>query len=338
VRVLITGHTGFKGSWLSLYLKKTGHEVSGIALDPIPNGIFDLVGIQDVISQDFRVDIRDADKVFNAVQSIKPDVIFHLAAQPLVIESYKNPRYTIETNVMGTLNLLESAASTDGVKAMLAITTDKVYRNVNQVAGYFENDPLGGDDIYSSSKAMTDLMVQSWDKSFSGPKFVTVRGGNVIGGGDASPDRLLPDLIKAYESGQQPELRYPEAVRPWQHVLDCIHGYVKLSDFVMGGGQVNTLNIGPGINSFVNVIDVARLVQSLYGSSVEPAVIEAPMLHEASLLALNASEAERILGWKNKLDFRSSVTWTTNWHQALKEKQDIRKFTESQLDDFLKMA
>jgi len=265
---LITGHTGFKGSWLALWLNSLGHEVSGISLDPIPNSLFDRANVSESLQNDFRIDIRNSDEVMSALSQVNPDVVFHMAAQPLVRESYADPRYTFETNAMGTLSLLEAVSNTPSVKAHVVVTTDKVYRNINQVAGYVESDPLGGHDPYSSSKAMADLLTQSWISSFPGTPTTIVRAGNVIGGGDVSKDRLMPDLISAYLNNKVPTLRYPNSVRPWQHVLDCLNGYLMISESLLSGKEHPMMNIGPDKESFVTVAKVAELVAAQL--SVEP--------------------------------------------------------------------
>ena len=334
---LITGHTGFKGAWLSLWLNSFGHEVSGISLDPIPNSLFDRANVSEAIQNDFRIDIRKSDEVKSALLQAKPDVVFHMAAQPLVRESYADPRYTFETNVMGTLSLLEAVSSVDSVKAHVVVTTDKVYRNINQVAGYVEDDALGGHDPYSSSKAMADLLTQSWISSFPGAPTTIVRAGNVIGGGDVSKDRLMPDLISAYMNNKVPTLRYPNAVRPWQHVLDCLNGYLMVSKSLLSGNEHRMMNIGPDQESFVTVAKVAELVASQL--SVEPNwnVSESSEPHEAGLLSLDASLAKSALGWHDKLKFTDSVNWTTSWYQKVDAKESARDVTLTQIKDFLKM-
>ena len=334
---LITGHTGFKGAWLSLWLNSLGHEVSGISLDPIPNSLFDRANVSESIQNDFRIDIRKSDEVKSALLQAKPDVVFHMAAQPLVRESYADPRYTFETNVMGTLSLLEAVSSVDSVKAHVVVTTDKVYRNINQVAGYVEDDALGGHDPYSSSKAMADLLTQSWISSFPGAPTTIVRAGNVIGGGDVSKDRLMPDLISAYMNNKVPTLRYPNAVRPWQHVLDCLNGYLMVSKSLLSGNEHRMMNIGPDQESFVTVAKVAELVASQL--SVEPNwnVSESSEPHEAGLLSLDASLAKSALGWHDKLKFTDSVNWTTSWYQKVDAKESARDVTLTQIKDFLKM-
>ncbi len=248
---LITGHTGFKGPWLVLLLLSRGHQVSGLALNPDDGSLFQRAGLTEHLVSDFRVDIRDAEATAAAVKAAAPDVVVHMAAQSLVRESYRNPRYTYETNAIGTLNVLEAVGATPSVRAHVVITTDKVYRNVDQEAGYVETDPLGGDDPYSASKAMADLLAQSWIRSFPGVPTAIARGGNVIGGGDVSHDRLLPDLVAAYADGRAPQLRFPRAVRPWQHVLDCLNGYLVLADALLTGSGLGQWNFGPGRDSFV---------------------------------------------------------------------------------------
>jgi CDP-glucose 4,6-dehydratase len=313
VHYLVTGHTGFKGSWLTLLLAERGHTVSGISLDPAPGGHFDTASIAELVEHDLRVDIRDAAATTDAIATVAPDVVLHLAAQPLVRESYKDPRTTFETNVMGTLNVLEAVQRAPSVKAHVVITTDKVYRNVNQEQGYVESDPLGGDDPYSSSKAMADLLTQSWVTSFPTVPTAVARAGNVIGGGDVSADRLLPDLMNSISAGISPTLRYPNAVRPWQHVLDCVNGYLSLVDALLDGRGTGEWNFGPGRGSFVDVGSIADLVASLYGTDVRWTQDPGEHPHEANLLALDATKAETELGWRNRLSFTESVEWTVAW-------------------------
>jgi CDP-glucose 4,6-dehydratase len=334
---LITGHTGFKGAWLSLWLHSLGHKVSGISLDPIPNSLFDRANVTESIQNDFRIDIRKSDEVKSALSQVNPDVVFHMAAQPLVRESYADPRYTFETNAMGTLSLLEAVSNTPSVKAHIVVTTDKVYRNINQVAGYVESDPLGGFDPYSSSKAMADLLTQSWISSFPGTPTTIVRAGNVIGGGDVSKDRLMPDLISAYMNNKVPTLRYPDSVRPWQHVLDCLNGYLMVSDSLLSGKDHPMMNIGPDKESFVTVAKVAELVASqLY---VDPSwnQSESSEPHEAGLLSLDASLAKKSLGWHDKLKFTDAVKWTTSWYQKVDTNGNARDVTLEQIENFLSL-
>jgi CDP-glucose 4,6-dehydratase len=335
---LVTGHTGFKGAWLTLLLKSQGHDVSGLALDPLAGGIFDTADVAASLTHDLRVDIRDARVTGDALATIAPDVVFHLAAQPLVRESYRNPRETFETNVMGTLNVLDAVAATPSVRAHVVVTTDKVYRNVNQVAGYVESDPLGGHDPYSASKAMADILSQSWVASFGGVPTAIARAGNVIGGGDVSPDRLLPDLMASFATAQPARLRYPDAVRPWQHVLDCLAGYVALSEALLEGRGAGEWNFGPGTESFVPVGDVADIAAMRWGVGARWATHSDNHPHEANLLALDASKAERELGWHNQLPFPLSVEWTIDWQKRVLAGESPSAVTADQLAAFAAIA
>lgn len=335
---LVTGHTGFKGPWLALLLLARGHRVSGLALDPDEGCLFKRVGLADQLVCDLRVDIRDAAATAAAVSTVAPDVVVHMAAQALVRESYRDPRYTYETNTMGTLNVLEAAASAPSVRAHVVITTDKVYRNVNQEAGYVETDPLGGDDPYSASKAMADLLAQSWIRSFPGSPTAIARAGNVIGGGDVSRDRLLPDLIGAYAQGQAPRLRFPGAVRPWQHVLDCLNGYLTLTDALLAGNGLGQWNFGPGRDSFVEVGEVATLAAGMWGGGAHWELDAGNHPHEANLLALDASKAKRELGWHNRLGFHDALAWTVDWERRVLAGADALAVTRDQIATFEALA
>ncbi|MCV7347656.1 CDP-glucose 4,6-dehydratase [Mycolicibacterium rhodesiae] len=334
MRYLVTGHTGFKGPWLTLLLLSRGHRVSGLALEPEPDGLFARGGIAGLLDADLRVDIRNPGATAAAVAALTPDVVVHFAAQSLVRESYRNPRYTYETNVNGTLNVLEAVAAAPSVRAHVVITTDKVYRNIGQEAGYVETDPLGGDDPYSSSKAMADLLTQSWIRSFPGCPTAIARGGNVIGGGDASRDRLLPDLMAAYASGQAPLLRFPSAVRPWQHALDCVNGYLMLADALLAGKGLGEWNFGPGRESFVEVGEVATLAAEMWGGGAHWDDQPGEHPHEASLLALDAGKARRELGWHDRLQFRDALAWTVDWYRRVHDGADPLELTREQIAAF----
>lgn len=331
---LVTGHTGFKGAWLALLLAKQGHTVSGLSLDPLPGALFESAGVAGDLKHDFRIDIRDGSATREAINQARPDVVLHLAAQPLVRASYEDPRGTYETNVMGTFNVLEAVSSTPSVKAHVVITTDKVYRNINQVAGYVESDPLGGFDPYSSSKAAADILTQSWVSSFPGVPTAIARAGNVIGGGDVSKDRLLVDLIAAYARGESPVIRYPSAVRPWQHVLDCLNGYLVLADALLDGRGQGEWNFGPGEESFVPVADVATAAGNFWGDGAHWSKDVANHPHEAELLALDAAKAHSELGWNNKLPYPGSLEWTVDWYKAVSEGVNAREITLDQIAKF----
>lgn len=336
MHVLVTGHTGFKGAWLTMMLRARGWEVSGLSLDPEPGSLFEVADVGSLMTQDHRVDIRDAGGVRSALRSISPDAVFHMAAQPLVRESYRDPRATIETNVIGTMNVLDAVREVGSSQGSLIVTTDKVYRNVNQVEGYVEDDPLGGHDPYSASKAMADLLTQSWTRSFGGPPTVIARAGNVIGGGDVSADRLLPDLLRSFNAGSPALIRYPNAVRPWQHVLDCLNGYCMLLDAVLSGSvSQEAWNFGPGVESFRTVAEVADAAAADWGPGASWVDIsDADHPHEAELLALDAAAARSQLGWHDRLSFSDSVTWTVSWHKNVLAGVTPRSACDEQLELF----
>lgn len=334
VHYLITGHTGFKGAWLTLLLLSRGHKVSGISLDPEPGALFEVAKLHDLVENDFRIDIRDFNALSVAVGSINPDVLIHLAAQPLVRRSYRDPRETYETNVNGTLNVLEASQNLSNLRARLIITTDKVYKNVDRPEGYLENEPLGGDDPYSSSKAMADLLTQSWVKSFPAMPTAIARAGNVIGGGDVCDDRLIPDAIRAFSQEKPLQIRYPGAVRPWQHVLDCVNGYLSLVDKMLADGEQGEWNFGPGEESFVPVGQVASTAASYWSDDASVEIDGGQHLHEANLLALDSTKAETSLGWKNKLLYPESLEWTISWAKRFNAEYDARLLTLEQIQTF----
>lgn len=331
---LITGHTGFKGAWLALWLTARGHQVSGLALDPIPGSLFESARVSECLAADARVDIRNSVETAAVIAKIAPDVVFHLAAQPLVRRSYREPRLTFETNAMGTLNVLEAVSRTPSVQAMVVVTTDKVYRNENQSKGYVESDPLGGNDPYSSSKAMADLLTQSWVSSFPGVATAIARAGNVIGGGDASVDRLLPDLLSSFSAGRSAALRYPNAVRPWQHVLDCLNGYLTLSEALLHGAGHGEWNFAPDPSSFLPVSEVADLAAARWGGGAQWHSDDGEHPHEANLLTLDAGKAHRELGWDNRLDVSESIAWTVEWQRAVLAGEAALDATLSQIREF----
>jgi CDP-glucose 4,6-dehydratase len=316
---LITGHTGFKGAWLSLLLQERGHRVSGISLKPEENSLFVAVNSADIYENDIRCDIRDYAKLEAYFKDVNPDVVIHLAAQALVRESYRNPIGTFETNVMGTLNVIKASQQIQNLKAQLIITTDKVYKNVNKESGYRETDALGGFDPYSASKAMADIAVQSWVSSFRSPPTAIARAGNVIGGGDVGLDRLIPDLIHSYSVGLTPRLRAPNSVRPWQHVLDCLNGYLMLVDSLVKKKATGEWNFGPDERQSKTVANVAEIAGSIWGveKNWENDLGNHP--HESPILMLNSDKARTKLGWSDKLTFEESVGWTINWHKNVIE-------------------
>lgn len=333
---LVTGHTGFKGAWLTLMLTRQGHTVSGLALDPVPGSLYERAQLGEMLRDDLRVDIRDPHATAKAVYDVSPDVVVHLAAQALVRESYRDPRTTHETNVLGTLNILEAVDGAPGVNALVIVTTDKVYRNDHQIWGYRETDPLGGIDPYSASKAAADLLTQSWIASSGASVPIGIaRAGNVLGGGDVCADRLMVDLVRSFADGAPVKLRYPEAVRPWQHVLDCLNGYLTLTEALLAGQSAGeAFNFGPGTDAFVSVGDMASEVAALWGPDARVTFDDTTHPHEAELLALDARKAELRLGWHNRLRFGETLAWTVSWARQVAEGGDPRAVTLAQIDAF----
>lgn len=338
MHVLVTGHTGFKGAWLSLLLASRGHEVTGIALDPLRGGLFEAADVASVMRDDIRLDIRDTSGLAYAIGATGADLVLHLAAQPLVRESYLDPRTTFETNVNGTLNVLEAIAGVPATKAAVIITTDKVYRNVGQRPGYVESDALGGDDPYSSSKAMADILTHSWTKSFPGVPTAVARGGNVIGGGDVSKDRLLVDLVRGFAMSEPVRIRYPDAVRPWQHVLDCLSGYLTVADALLRGGGTGAWNFGPDPDSFQTVRQIADAGAALWGGDAGWIDDQGVHPHEAALLTLDSAKAKRELGWANALPFPGSLEWTIEWEREVRNGVDAREITLAQIERYVALA
>lgn len=337
MKYFVTGHTGFKGAWLALALHRLGHEVCGLALDPQPGALFQRAHVAELMSVDVRADIRDAAAVRAAIGQAAPDVVLHLAAQPLVRESYRDPRYTVETNVLGTLNVLEAVQQAGSVRAHVVVTTDKVYRDGCRPDGYREDDPLGGHDPYAASKAAADLITQSWIAST--PSVVPTaiaRAGNVIGGGDVSAERLMVDLLAGCASGTPTVLRSPDAVRPWQHVLDCLNGYLVLADALLAGRAAGrAFNFGPPRASAATVAAIAARVAALWGNDASWRVGAAdPQRPEAQLLSLDASRAAAELGWHNRLDLESTLRLTVDWAHRTLAGEDPHAVCLSQLEEF----
>jgi CDP-glucose 4,6-dehydratase len=331
---LITGHTGFKGAWLTLLLRERGHEVSGISIDSDSKALFSRTNLKSLLADDIRCDIRDSVKLSSHFRQINPDVVIHLAAQALVRESYKNPTDTFEVNAIGTLNVLNASQQINDLRAQLIITTDKVYKNIGKTSGYVETEALGGQDPYSASKAMADIATQSWLSSFENPTTAIARAGNVIGGGDVCADRLIPDLINSYSSGLTPKLRAPNSVRPWQHVLDCLNGYLTLVDALIDKRADGAWNFGPEENQSKTVADVADIAGGVWGveKNWENDLGNHP--HEASLLMLNSNKARTELGWSDKLSFEESVKWTIDWYKNVHYGNDPLEETLKNIKSF----
>lgn len=325
-RVLVTGHTGFKGSWLSIWLHELGAEVIGVANDPLTErDNYVLSGIGKKMKADIRADIRDRSKLKKIFLEYRPEIVFHLAAQPLVRLSYDIPVETYETNVMGTIHVMEAIRFTDSVKVGIMITTDKCYENREQIWGYRENEPMGGYDPYSSSKGATEIAIASWRRSFFNPtqytkhnkSIASVRAGNVIGGGDWALDRIIPDCIRALEVGQTIDIRNPRAVRPWQHVLEPLSGYMLLAQKMWNEPikYCEGWNFGPKLESISTVWEVATKIVEEYGDGELKDMSNMNALHEANLLMLDISKAKFQLGWGPRMNIDQCISLVIDWYK-----------------------
>lgn len=347
-RVLVTGHTGFKGSWLALWLHSLGAKVTGIALDPPTEpSLFETANIAELLAHHI-CDIRDLAKVQAIVAAARPEVIFHLAAQPLVRLSYDQPVETYATNVMGTVHLLEAARQVGGVDTFVCITTDKCYENREWVWPYRESDPMGGHDPYSSSKGCAELVVSAYRRSFfpaegiaaGGMALASVRAGNVIGGGDWALDRLVPDLVRAFERGEAPAIRSPQAVRPWQHVLEALHGYLMIAERLIDDRAefADAWNFGPADEDARSVSWIVAQMQAKWGDTRPPAPWQGQVPHEAGLLRLDTSKARALLGWRPALPLDEALGWIVDWHKRFGSGESARALTMEQIKRYTKLA
>lgn len=341
-RVLVTGHTGFKGSWLALWLSAMGAEVHGIALDPLsePNH-FTLAGVKDYLASDHRRDIRDGDDVSKIVTGIQPEIVFHLAAQPIVRVSYKDAPYTFAVNTMGTVNVLEAIRLTDSVRVATMITTDKVYEDQHWPHPYRETDMLGGYDPYSASKGCAEIVISSYRRSFlegQGKSIASARAGNVIGGGDWSEDRLIPDAIRAFSTGKPLELRKPDAVRPWQHVLDVLTGYLMLAEAQWRKPEEfsRAWNFAPDTSSEETVGFVAGHMAQMWGDKAEAVFKPNPDdPKETALLRLDSSLARTHLDWESNWPIMEVLKNTVQWYKTAVEGNSImRDISLAQIADY----
>lgn len=329
-RVFLTGHTGFKGGWLALWLTRLGAEVRGYSLDPATQpSFFDTARVASLV-EDVRGDVRDASALEHSVREFAPEVVFHLAAQALVRTSYESPIETYSTNVMGTAHLFDAMRRAPSVRAVVCITTDKCYENREWLWPYRETDPLGGYDPYSSSKACAELVAASFRQSYFHPQklsehgvaIATARAGNVIGGGDWSSDRLIPDLVRGFLSGKPVAIRNPHSIRPWQHVLEPLHGYIRLAEKLLTGSPearsefATAYNFGPMQDDARTVSWIADRMASLWGSGASYSFEEYSGLHEAHYLKLDISRATHHLRWVPQLRLDTALEWLVDWYRA----------------------
>lgn len=345
-KIFLTGHTGFKGSWLSLWLQDLGAELTGFSLAPPTNpSLFEQARVADGMNSKIG-DIRNLERLQIEMQKSQPEIVFHLAAQPLVRYSYENPIETYSTNVMGTVNVLEAVRNTSSVKSVVVVTTDKCYENREWVWPYRENEAMGGHDPYSSSKGCAELVVAAYRSSYfnlseykcHGVGIATARAGNVIGGGDWSKDRLVPDILNAVYANTSLRLRNPHAIRPWQHVLEPLEGYLSLAEKLYGDGEKfsEAWNFGPEQADCISVLEIAKRLINISGSE---SIIElsgnAGQPHEAGLLKLDISKARGLLGWQPSLNIGDALGLIVDWTKSLAQGVDMRRCCISQIDQFV---
>lgn len=341
-RVLITGHTGFKGSWLALWLTRMGAKVCGYALPPdSENCHFQRLKLEHMIEHRIA-DIRDSESVSKCFSEFQPEIVFHLAAQPLVRYSYFQPKETFDTNVGGSVNILEGCRKTASVRALVYVTSDKCYRNNEWVWGYRENDELGGHDPYSASKAAAEIVFSAYSDSFFAQRknfgAATVRAGNVIGGGDWAEDRIVPDCIRALLARQPISIRNPSSTRPWQHVLEPLHGYLTIAANLLERPAEfsGAWNFGPATSSVKTVMELAQLIVEIWSSGRIEVTPQKNAVHEARLLHLSCDKAHQLLGWYPRWDANEAISETIHWyHRVLVEGCDALTVTSAQIDKYL---
>ncbi|MDP3622088.1 MAG: CDP-glucose 4,6-dehydratase [Polynucleobacter sp.] len=344
-RVFLTGHTGFKGGWLSLWLSSMGAKVTGYALAPntIPN-FYEVANVADGLEQSHIADIRDLDKLQKAMADAKPEIVIHMAAQPLVRYSYANPVETYATNVMGTVHVLESIRALKSVRAVIIVTTDKCYENKEWVWGYRENEPMGGHDPYSNSKGCAELVTSAYRQSYFSPEkysehqvaIASARAGNVIGGGDWSEDRLIPDAIKAFEAQEVLMIRNPLATRPWQHVLEPLSGYLVLAQALYEDGAQfdGGWNFGPRDEDARPVQEVINLLIQNWGLPASWKQDQGEQPHEAHSLKLDCSKARQYLGWVPQWSLEQAIEQIAEWQNAYRQNMDMRKLSLQQINKY----
>ena len=338
-KVLITGHTGFKGSWLSIALSDLGARLYGYSLKvKNKNQIFSLLKLENLFVKSMYGDVRDLTKLKKFVKISKPEIVFHLAAQPLVRESYMKPHYTYETNIMGTINLFEILKENKNLKCLIVITTDKVYKDSGKTNGYKENENLGGHDPYSASKACVEIVTESYKKSFfekNGVSVATLRAGNVIGGGDWSEDRLIPDIIKLLKSQKKLIIRNPNSIRPWQHVMEAVYFYIKITKNFYNRKEIFlknwNLNIGPMTDDNLKVIDIVNFFKKEF-PKINFKIKREKKLKETKILKLNSSKIKKLLSIKKTLSSKQVLSLTVDWYKKFLDKKDLYKTTKNQIN------
>ena len=337
-KVLVTGHTGFKGGWLSLWLKYLGAKITGYSMNPLTKkNFFNETKIKKLFYKDYRKNIQNIKDLTKCIHTCKPEIIFHLAAQPQVLESYNQPLDTIRTNVIGTANLLEIVRKLKYVKAIVIITTDKVYKNQNKNIRFKENSSLGGDDIYSASKASADILTSSYEKSFfqKNTNIVSVRAGNCIGGGDWTKFRILTDSVSAFSENKKLKLRNPTYKRPWQHVLDPLAGYLMLAKklYLRNGSKYSgAWNFGPTNKNHLSVHQFAKMLKKKMNSFSKIVLLKTNDNKEKHTLDLNSNKAQNLLGWRPLINIEKTLSLTADWYLASKNKKNMISFSLRQIE------
>jgi len=345
-KVLVTGHTGFKGSWLSLWLQRLGARVVGYSLaSPTQPNLFALANVERGMVS-VSGDVRDLDSFSRTLKLYGPEIVIHMAAQSLVRYSYENPVETFATNTMGTVNVLEAIRQVKSVRVAIMVTSDKCYENKERTQGYQEHEPMGGHDPYSSSKGCAELATSAYRHAFFfgegsvAPAVATARAGNVIGGGDWAQNRLVPDTMRAFLAKQPVRVRNPNAIRPWQHVLDPLHGYMVLIEHLWENGReyAEPWNFGPDERDAKPVSWVVEQLRELWGQETEWVPDKGLHPHEAAVLKLDSSKARKKLGWLPRLTAETSLQWTVEWYKGYEKKHDMRHVTENQIQSFQNLS
>jgi CDP-glucose 4,6-dehydratase len=342
-KVLVTGHTGFKGSWLSIYLSQLKSKIYGISLKPkskICN--FNLSQVEKICKKSLIFDLKNFKKLDKEFKKIEPEIVFHLAAQPLVSVSYNEPSLTWSNNLISTLNLLEIIKNYKKKITLIVITSDKCYENLELKRGYKEEDRLGGKDPYSASKASVEILCRSYFESFfkkkRNIKFATVRAGNVIGGGDWSKDRLIPDIIKSIKYKKTLEIRNPNSTRPWQHVLEPLTGYILLAQKISSNKNLNgeSFNFGPNNEKGYTVYNVVKKIKKIF-PKLNYKITEDKIFHESNLLKLNCNKSKKLLNWKQLMSFDETINFTSEWYKNYFDKKNCKEFTNLQIKNYIKL-
>jgi len=344
-KVFVTGHTGFKGSWLSIWLQQMGAEVVGYSLSERTNpSMFELAHIADGMTS-IAADVRDLERIKKELNKHKPEIVIHMAAQALVHDSYRDPATTYTTNIIGTMNVLEAVRHTDSVRVVVSITSDKCYENLEWVWGYRENDRMGGHDPYSSSKGCAELLISAYRDSFFNPKdyqqhgvaLASTRAGNVIGGGDWSGDRLVPDIMRAIMENEPVLIRRPNAIRPWQFVMEPLRGYLMLAERLWDEGPeyAEGWNFGPDIEEIEPVSWIVKYLTEHWGEDASWVLDKGEHPHEDHFLKLDTTKAKSLLNWTPALNLPTVLDWIVDWYKVYHQKEDLRKITETQISQYV---